>query len=842
MTQRIFIGPKFLLLAGALLTCAALTGCPAPHPALSVSPVALNFGDGAVTESFTIFNSGGGTLNWSIAIATSSGGDWLVADVMSGAATTETDRVRLTALRAGLAPGTYTATVTVTSNAGSQVVRVALTEPGAPALQITPTLVDFGASGVSGSFTLQNVGAEAVSWALASQAVNPALPAWLQANPSSGTTPASESVVVALSVDRSLLPVSMRSFTLLVVSSSGSQPVTLSFAGSAASEAKIAVEPALLDFGTEAASLTFDVYNSGEPGSTLTFTATSGDSSLFSVQPGGGTSVAVAGQQGQDRVKLTVTLHREAIDEDAESGVITLSAPGTQAVEVALKATRAPLIFEGAQNRSRPPFLKRFVFLLRDSVGRALDTLDPDVMANLQTAFSIYEDERPLDLDESNFFVTNAKHLRYNVVLLLDYTGSMYGAEPGNGAAIQQMKAGAAGFIADLPDTYRVAVMEYHERQQRDRLIHGFSTAKQPILDALAAFDIPPADHGASEIFDAVSDGITRLANEDVTALPFDDADVRALVFVTDGRDTSSVATKEQMLTLAKDNRVRLYPIGFGNRVDSDMLRDIAKETGGHYYAAPSVTELTHLLDRQIGAPPDAPGLIAAELARQVVLSYVALFQAGTHTYLVSAVYKGERGSFQREGVFTDGDVRAGQLELRTAGIQEDGTAEVILRSEYIPRNISQLRVRLFTGPLGIPYTMEIVPDGLLSGWTLVPETESAPPIPTSQVFTVLTTENAPLRYGAFGNLLRIKFSGLQPTDAFALGLRVDNRVYVNPPVTKFFQYPEFLAIGPGSNQATVMPLPADNTFNPNTAGAWDADGDTFDDFNDLFQTDPLKH
>jgi len=248
----------------------------------------------------------------------------------------------------------------------------------------------------------------------------------------------------------------------------------------------------------------------------------------------------------------------------------------------------------------------------------------------------------------------------------------------------------------------------------------------------------------------------------------------------------------------------------------------MATETGGHYYPAPTIVDLVNLLQNEIVLGPGAPGKIVKELERQVVLTYISLFKDGTHTYLISGNYQGLEGSFQKDAVFAiGGDVRAGQLALHTTGIQPDNSARVDVRADYVPRNISQIRIRVFATD---PFTLTINPEGLIGDWVLLDE--------GGGVYTALTVETNPLRYGAFGSLFHINFSGL-PGDA-AIGFRVDNQIYVNPPFTKFFQYPTFLSITDGSTQSDVIPLLLEDGFDPDDAGAYDYDEDSTTDFDDF--------
>jgi len=814
------------------LGCVGLMGCPpgggGSLPNLVVNPAALNFGSNGTQENVSIFNNGGGVAAWTLTENIA----WLTANKTSGSVTTEIDQVKLTVDRTGLAPGTYNGQIVVSSTAGNRNINVAMSVAGAPGLEVDPATINFLNNQETAQFSITNTGAGPLTWNIKLQDPDDPtetipFPAYLEVDPTGGTTPVGDTSVVNVEIDRDLLEEGVFGFILEISSNAGDAQVAVNITQGLSAE--IGAEPTVLDFGTTENTLTFDVFNTGEPGSVLDFTLSTDRPELIFFNPGLGTSVGTNNTLNYDRVPITVTIDRNALSGSVDGGTITISGIGIDPFEVVVNAEAAPLGFEGAENRSRPPFILRFVFLMRDALGNAIDTTDPDVFEELQTAFTIEEDDIPLDTDETNLFVTSAENLRYNVILMLDYTGSMFNAGAGNGDVIGQMVSASTDFIDDLPPSFRLALMEYHDRQQTNRLVHNFSTSKVSLKDGLLAFDVPFGENGASEVYDALLDGIQRLANEDIGTLPFDDTDVRALIFISDGRDTSSIATLEECITQATDNRVRLYPIGFGQNVNAAPLIQLATETGGHYYAAPDASALVDLLQSESGQPGNPPGRIITELQRQIVLTYVSLFQEGSHNYLISAEYQGITGSFQRDAVFAiGGDVRAGQLSLRTAGIQPDGTADVFVRAEYVPRNISQIKVKFISST---PITVELDPNGLISDWVLVNN--------GGGVYTALTSETSPLKYGAFGNMFRVRYTGLNTTDVLPLGFRVDNQIYVNPPFTKFFQYPDGIIVQEGSTQASTVPIQLADGFDPDAINAWDRDEDTVPDFDDLFPDDP---
>jgi hypothetical protein len=164
-------------------------------------------------------NTGGGELSWVVAITTSNGGNWLTADVAAGITTTETDRIKLTASRTGLTPGDYNATITITSNAGTQTIRVALTAPGTPSIQVDPDIVAFGSTETTGAFTISNLGTG--SRELGPYLAGVVCPSGMAWRPIRRVVLSPKAVRPCYTVDRALLPAGLR-LNLLVNSAGGS--------------------------------------------------------------------------------------------------------------------------------------------------------------------------------------------------------------------------------------------------------------------------------------------------------------------------------------------------------------------------------------------------------------------------------------------------------------------------------------------------------------------------------------------------------------------------------------------------------------------------------------------
>jgi hypothetical protein len=437
----------------------------------------------------------------------------------------------------------------------------------------------------------------------------------------------------------------------------------------------------ILDFGEDEIQKEFWIVNTGPRASQLFFRISHSDQEaenpvIVSVDPLQGNT------NGDDRdfyltefrdfvdgVPVTVTIDRSNMEEDTVFREITVTAfqagfeTALEVVEektLQIRIQRPPLVIEGQLNRSRPPYIMRFVFLLRDTLGQVIPTQTQADRDDIE--FVIYENEELLELDETSQFVSGPEDLKVNLVLLLDFTGSMYLAGTDDednplapGEALEQVLNAAKLFLDDLPPSYRVALLYHSERQQPERVIHQFSTDRESLKQALDNFTLPPADFGTSTIRDALMDSMELLAAEDSQQpLPFDEADVRAVLFITDGNDNSSIATASEVVDFADDTRTRLYPLAYAPAEQPADLADLvvfAEDTGGHLYNARDVRRLSRLLGSESSlALAQVPDLDAFEIQN-----------IGTTT-LAWSVTKDPAATWLQVG-----SVPSGQLEVNSA-------------------------------------------------------------------------------------------------------------------------------------------------------------------------------
>jgi len=176
---------------GTLFDNLVLSGGPAPTPTIALNKSSLSPScdedSSPVNDTFTVSNSGTGTLNYSI----SDDVGWLSCNPDNGTSTGEADTITVTYLTASLSPGTYNATISVTDAGATnspQTIAVTLTVNVRPAtitldpMSLSPSC-DEGSNPANDSFTVQNTGGSTTLNYSISDNVG-----WLSCNPDNGTS------------------------------------------------------------------------------------------------------------------------------------------------------------------------------------------------------------------------------------------------------------------------------------------------------------------------------------------------------------------------------------------------------------------------------------------------------------------------------------------------------------------------------------------------------------------------------------------------------------------------------------------------------------------------------
>jgi BACON domain-containing protein len=294
---------------------------------LSVTPTSLSFSyqqGGTLPSSKTLSVS---SSNYTSFTAATSGASWLSISKTSG--TTPTS-ISVSVRPGTMAAGTYRASITLTSRAGSVNVPVTMTITAATTtrLVVSPTSLSFsyqqgGSTPASQSLSVTSSTSTAINFTDSKSSAS-----WLTISRTSGTTPSS----IGVSVNASGLAVGTYNASIALSSSAGSitVPVTLSVTNS--TTAHLVVSPSTLAFGftqggtapgaqnisvTSSTGSAISFTDSKSSASWLTISRTSGTTPItigVSVAPGtlaAGTytaSVSVSSNAGSATVPVTLTV------------------------------------------------------------------------------------------------------------------------------------------------------------------------------------------------------------------------------------------------------------------------------------------------------------------------------------------------------------------------------------------------------------------------------------------------------------------------------------------------------------------------------------------------------
>ncbi|HET9703376.1 MAG TPA: VWA domain-containing protein [Vicinamibacterales bacterium] len=229
-----------------------------------------------------------------------------------------------------------------------------------------------------------------------------------------------------------------------------------------------------------------------------------------------------------------------------------------------------------------------------DSTGRYVTDL-------AEGDFSVFEDGAKQDL---TFF--NRNNLPIALSLLIDSSASME-------QRMEHAQEAAIGFARKVREQDLAQVVDFDSRVE---IKLGFTNK----IDELEAAIRATSPGGSTALHNAVYISLKELAK--IKAKNTDEVRRQAIVVLSDGEDTSSLVSFEEVLELAKRSETAIYTIGLQPREQSALrgfreaefvLRQLAQETGGRAYFANRVEDLK-----------DVYGQIADELSSQYSMGYAS--------------------------------------------------------------------------------------------------------------------------------------------------------------------------------------------------------------------------
>jgi len=213
--------------------------------------------------------------------------------------------------------------------------------------------------------------------------------------------------------------------------------------------------------------------------------------------------------------------------------------------------------------------------------------------------FSVFEDGA-----RQNVVFFNRSDLPIALSLLIDTSASME-------ERLLVAQDAAVGFAQRIREQDLAQVVDFDSRV---RVAQGFTNDKTALERAIRG----TASGGSTALYNAVYIALRELAK--IKAGSQEEVRRQAIVVLSDGEDTTSLVSFEEVLELAKRSETGIYTIGLqprdavalkGFREAEFVLRQLAQETGGRSFFVQKAEDLTGVY-----------GQIAEELSNQYSIGY----------------------------------------------------------------------------------------------------------------------------------------------------------------------------------------------------------------------------
>ena len=275
----------------------------------------------------------------------------------------------------------------------------------------------------------------------------------------------------------------------------------------------------------------------------------------------------------------------------------------------ALAAARLPAASAGQPRVQTPP--AQAVTTFRSGVDLvALNVTVTDPSSRYVTDlgvedFLVYEDGVK---QEIGYFSRTS--LSLSVSLLLDSSASMEDK-------MRTTQEAASGFVQSLRPEDQAQVIDFDSRVN---VLAPFTSSKSDLEKAIAS-TVPG---GSTSLYTAIYIALRELKKTEARGI--EDLRRRAVIVLSDGEDTSSLVSYDEVLELAKRSETAIYAIGIRSKDATGdgkgygqadyALRQLTTQTGGRVFFPSSVGEL-----RSIYA------LILQELSSQYLVGYTSANQ-----------------------------------------------------------------------------------------------------------------------------------------------------------------------------------------------------------------------
>lgn len=249
------------------------------------------------------------------------------------------------------------------------------------------------------------------------------------------------------------------------------------------------------------------------------------------------------------------------------------------------------------QQPPQPPFFRAGVDVVSVNVT-VTDGQERFVTDLTQDDFLLYEDGV---LQETTYF--SRRQLPIALALLIDTSASM-------DERMTTAQEAAIGFSRRLRPEDLAEIIDFDSRVE---ILQSFTNSVDALEEAIRL----TSAGGSTSLYNALYISLRELKK---APLRVEDVRREAIIVLSDGEDTSSLVSFEEVLDLAHRSETAIYSIGLkadeegsGFREADFVLRELAQETGGRAFFPGQVEDLAGIYEQ-----------ISDELSSQYSLGYVS--------------------------------------------------------------------------------------------------------------------------------------------------------------------------------------------------------------------------
>ncbi len=161
-----------------------------------------------------------------------------------------------------------------------------------------------------------------------------------------------------------------------------------------------------------------------------------------------------------------------------------------------------------------------------------------------------------------------------DLVVVMDISGSM------NGKKITSARSSLMEFINKLADRDQLQINLFSSSITTLTPLSALGAKRQQVLNSVSGI----FEGGNTVLYDAALDAYNGLKTSG------DPKHIRAIIILTDGEDTASTASLDDVVAKIKadqgegGNSIKLFTIAFGDDADKKVLQQLAEPTGGKQY------------------------------------------------------------------------------------------------------------------------------------------------------------------------------------------------------------------------------------------------------------------